>query len=347
MKTRGFLGNIFNIQNTIEKPDVQTPWNTPHRQSASLEDIFYCFRLILGRSPNREEWTGHAAQAESDLNSVVGIYVNSLEFSRRLSVLRDSKLDDRISLIDLEEFSMYVQDNDSAVGLHIKNRNAYEPHVTAIFRDRLKPGMNVLDIGANIGYFTMLSAFLVKSIGSVMAIEPNAANAKLLEASRRANSFDNVVVVQAAAGREIGLLVLNASHSNGTTAQLSDNVRSLIDSITVPSLKLDDLIPANKNIDFIKIDVEGAEYNAMLGAAGTIKRCKPIIASEYSPDLMTGISGVSGTEYLQFLIDLGYRISIIEQNGNLTDCDKDPAKINNAYRQSGVDHIDILLDPAV
>lgn len=202
--------------------------------------------------------------------------------------------------------------------------------------------MHVLDIGANIGYFTMLSASLVGAAGSVMAIEPNAANAKLLEASRRINAFDNVVVVQAAAGREIGLLVLNTSHSNGTTASPSGDLKSLMDSITVPCFKIDDFING-KNIDFVKIDVEGAEYNALLGASDMIARCHPTIASEFSPDLMPGISGVDGPQYLQFLLSFGYNISVIEIDGSLTSCGNDVAKVMAAYFDSGVDHIDILM----
>ena len=326
------------------KLDLTTPWEISHQPTASTEDIFYCFRLFLGRAPNLEEWTGHAAHAGAELDSVIGSYASSLEFSLRLSKFLGSKLDDRISLEKSEGFSIYVQDGDLAVGHHLKNGGKYESHVTGVFRDRLKPGMHVVDIGANIGYFTMLSASLVGPTGSVMAIEPNASNAKLLEASRRANSFDMVTVVQAAAGSAIGLLVLNTAYSNGTTAPLSDNLRSLIDSTTVPCLKLDDLIATSKFIDFVKVDVEGAEYKALLGASAMIRRCKPTIVSEFSPDMMPMISGVDGVQYLRFLRDFGYNISVIEQDGRLTSCAGDLAKVMNAYTQSGIDHIDLLMD---
>ena len=321
--------------------DLREPWKVP-QSPATPEDIFYCFRLLLGRPPNREEWDGHAGQAGSDLDAVVRNYLNSLEFSRRAERLWTHRLNDRVSLAKLKGFSIYVQDEDAAVGQHVK-RDKYEPNVTAVFRERVRPGMNVLDVGANIGYFTMLSASLVGSSGSVTAIEPNPESAKLLEASRRANSFDNVSVLQVAAGRELGLLVLHGSYSNAMTSAIPDDAAAVITSTTVPSVKIDDLIPKDKKIDFVKIDVEGAEYNALLGASEMIKRCRPTIVSEFSPQTMPGISGVDGRQYLRFLLDFGYTISVIQPDGTLKDCGTDAEAVMTAYAEAGVDHIDILL----
>lgn len=325
------------------KPNLAKPWEAPYQRVATTEDILYCFRLLLGRFPNREEWKGHAAQAGNDLDRVVSAYIGSLEFARRKSALLNHQLNDRIFLKELKGFSIYGQEEDSAVSQPVKG-GVYEPHVAAIFRNYLKPGMRVLDVGANIGYFTMLSASLVTPTGHVMAIEPNPANAKLLEASRRANHFDNVVIVQAAAGAELGLLVLNTAHSNGTTSRPSDNLASLMDSTTVACLKIDDILSCS-HVDFVKIDVEGSEYSALLGASEMIRRCHPVIVSEFSPDSMPDVSGAKGgTRYLQFLLDFGYKISVIEYDGSITNCGSDTAKVMEAYSNAGVDHIDILID---
>jgi FkbM family methyltransferase len=318
------------------------PWKIP-RGPATREDIFFCFRLLLGRSPNREEWEGHVGHAGGDLDAVVRSYLSSYEFSMRADTLLGHRPSGRVSLVTAKGFSIYLQDDDVAVGQHVK-RDAYEPNVTAVFRDRLRPGMHVLDIGANIGYYTMLSASLVLSSGSVTAIEPNPDSAKLLEASRRANSFDNVTVLQVAAGREPGLLVFHGTFGDAMTSAAPDDAAALINSMTVPSFRVDDLIPPNKNIDLVKIDVEGAEYNALLGASALIKRCHPTIVSEFSPNTMPGISGVDGRQYLRFLLDFGYKVAVIEDGGTLKECGTDPEKVMDAFTRSGVDHIDILLD---
>lgn len=324
--------------------DVSAPWEIPYTDETSPEDIYYCFRLILGRSPNQEEWKGHSAHAwNTRLGDVVMSYVNSLEFARRKNDLADKSWDEDLFLKQFPGFSIYVRESDAAVGRAVRS-GAYEPHVTAVFQKHLKPGMHILDIGANIGFFTMLSASLVTQTGSVMAIEPNSENVKLVELSRRANGFDQVTVVQAAAGRELGLLVLNTAYSNGTTAALSEDAAQLADATTVPCLRLDDIAPADRQFGFIKIDVEGAEYNALLGASALIRRCHPVIVSEFSPGLMRGISGVDASEYLQFVLDFGYRVSVIEPGGALTDCGKDTDKVIRAYEKCGGDHIDIIFE---
>ncbi|HEY6204401.1 MAG TPA: FkbM family methyltransferase [Candidatus Limnocylindria bacterium] len=318
------------------------PWKIP-QSPATGEDIFFCFRLLLGRPPNQEEWGGHFAQAGGDLDALVRSYMTSFEFSKRADTLLRHGTDGRVSLATSNRFSIYVQEADAQVSEHVK-RDAYEPNVTAVFLERLRPGMHVLDIGANIGWYTMLSASLVGSSGSVTAIEPNPDSAKLLEASRRANAFDNVTVLQVAAGREPGLLVLHGSYGDAMTLATPDDAAALTSATTVPSFKVDDLIPRDMKIDLVKIDVQGAEYNALLGASELIKRCHPTIVSEFSPNMMPGISGVDGREYLRFLLGFGYKIAVIEGDGTLRDCGTDAERVMAAYLAGGVDHIDILLD---
>ena len=153
----------------------------------------------------------------------------------------------------------------------------------------------------------------------------------------------NVLVLQVAAGREIGLLVLHGSYGNVMTSAAPDDAKALINSTTVPTFRVDDLIPRNKNVDFVKIDVEGAEYNALLGASELIKRCHPTIVSEFSPSTMPGISGIDGRGYLRFLLGFGYTIAVIEGGGALRECDADPERVMDAFASRGADHIDILL----
>lgn len=269
--------------------------------------------------------------------------MSSLEFSRRQDRLLGHRMSEGIVRKELQGYSIYVVEDDPSVGRHVM-RDSYEPHVTSVFRARVHPGMHVVDVGANIGYFTMLAASLVGPSGTVLAIEPNADLVKLLEASRRANGFSNVSVAQVAAGRGPGLLVLNPSFGNGMTSEPPDEVSALVRSITVPSFTLDALVPHDRQIGFLKIDVEGAEYNALLGGRPMLERCGPTIVTEFSPDMMPGISGVDGRGYLRFLFDLGYAASVIELDGGLTGCGTDAERVMNAYQTSGVDHIDLLLD---
>ena len=342
MRIGGLLRSV--LRPVLRRPAVllDEPWKIP-QSPATGEDIFFCFRLLLGRPPNHEEWGGHFAQRGTALDALVRSYMTSFEFSNRADALLRDRSSDSVSLTKAKRFSIYVQGADATISEHVK-RDAYEPNVTAVFVDRLRPGMNVLDIGANIGWYTMLSASLVGPSGSVTAIEPNPESAKLLEASRRANSFDNVTVLQVAAGREAGLLVLHGSYGDAMTLAAPADAAALTDATTVPSFKLDDLIPHDKKIDLVKIDVQGAEYNALLGTSALIKRCRPTIVSEFSPTMMPGISGVDGRQYLRFLLDFGYKVAVIEGDGTLRDCGTDAEAVMDAYTSSGVDHIDIIFD---
>ncbi|WP_419758755.1 FkbM family methyltransferase [Acidisoma sp.] len=323
-------------------PEIREPWTTTFEDTASEADILGCFRLILGRMPNPEEWRGHSSRVGEPLGQVVSSYVTSLEFQRRGFLNRDPGED--IVSTEVQGFRIYSNQNDAAVGKPVRDDN-YEPDVTRLFRSRLQPGMSVVDIGANIGYFTMLAATLVGAQGHVLAVEPNPRNVRLLEASRRANGFDNVTVAQSAAGRETGILILNTSFSNGTTSAPPDELGQLLAAESVSCLRLDSLLDAWTTVDLIKVDVEGAEYNALLGAEATIRRCRPFIISEFSPGMIPGISHISGEDYLSWLISLGYVLGVVEPDGSLSETGTDIDAVMRIYRSRMSDHIDIAAQP--
>jgi FkbM family methyltransferase len=274
-----------------------------------------------------------------DLENVVSSYVTSREFAER--GLLNKTYRDQVELVGLPRFSIFASNDDLAVGHHVLG-GTYEPGITAIFNRYLKPDMSVVDIGANIGYFTMLLASLVGPSGLVVSVEPNPENIKLLEASRRVNGFDQVLVIQAAAGRQTGVLALNVSHSNGMTGELPGNLDAIFASRPVPCFALDAILPKDRRINLVKIDTEGAELNALMGLSATIDRDHPVIISEFSPGMLPGISRCTGPEYLRFLIAKGYRIGVIEHDGSETSFGGDVEGVMAAYSRSGVDHIDII-----
>jgi FkbM family methyltransferase len=312
-------------------------------KTATYEDIFFCFRLLLGRNPNPEEWPGHSSRAGEDLENVVASYVTSREFAER--GLLNKTYSDAVELVRLPNFSLFVAKDDLAVG-HPVRAGSYEPEIAAILDRYVKPGMSVVDIGANIGCFTMLLASLVGPSGLVVAVEPNPENVKLLEASRRANGFHQVLLLQAAAGRQTGLLALNVSYSNGMTGELPDNVNAIFASRPVPCFALDVVLPKDRHFNLIKIDTEGAELNALIGLSETIDRERPIIVSEFSPGTLPGISHCSGPEFLRFLIAKGYGIGVVEKDGSENSFGNDVDGVMGAYARSGIDHIDIIATPA-
>ena len=320
-------------QKTASRPVAFPP-------DATEQDIHACFRLLLGRLPNPEEWRGHSSHAGNPLASVVSLYLTSREFATR--GLMKPPRDPQIKRVECSGFHIFIDDNDIAVGRQVAGGN-YEPDVTSVVRRFLRPGMSVVDIGANIGYFALLAASIVGSEGHVLAVEPNPRNARMLEASRRSNGFGQISICQIAAGREIGLLVLNTTHSNGTTSAASDDMNELLNAETVASLPLDSLVTSGRRVDFIKVDVEGAEYNALYGCRRIIEADRPIIVTEFSPGMMGSISNISGTDYLCWLAERGYRLSVIEPDGSTNQADVEA--VMNAYISRNSDHIDLLATP--
>jgi FkbM family methyltransferase len=320
------------------------PLGGEHSQTATAEDIFYCFRLLLGRNPNPEEWPGHSSRAGKDLETVVSSYLTSREFDAR--GLLNKTYRDQVELVQFPRFSIFASNDDLAVGHHIIGGRPYDPGIAVIFERYVKPGMAVVDVGANIGCLTMLLASLVGASGLVVAVEPNPENIKLLEASRRANGFEQVLIIQAAAGRQTGVLALNVSHSNGMTGGLPDDADAIFASRPVACVALDAILPKGRPLDLVKIDTEGAELNALIGLSETINRDRPVIVSEFSPGMLQGISGCSGPEYLGFLIAKGYRIGVIERDGSETGFGDDVDGVMGAYSRSGIDHIDIIATPS-
>ena len=104
----------------------------------------------------------------------------------------------------------------------------------------------------------------------------------------------------------------------------------------VAAVRVDDVIPRDEPVSLIKIDVEGHEYLALVGALRTIRERRPVIVSEFSPAGLKVNSRRSGAEYLQLLSDLGYDVSVI---GNRE------AKPIDAVRVSPSDHVDLLAVP--
>ena len=321
----------------------QEPWLQHYDDTANNADILACFRLLLGRYPNVEEWTGHRMQAGGPLRQVVTSYLTSLEFSRR-ELTRQMPAE--IDIADLADFKIYFDLNDAAVGKFVRDSN-YEPEVTAVFRNILRPGMGVLDIGANIGYFSMLSATIVGVAGRVFAVEPNQQNVKLLEASRRLNGFQQISILPLAAAAEAGILALTTSHSTGTTSLLPDEISALLNARIVPCASLDSLIRPEQRIDLVKIDVDGAEYRAMLGCQGIIEHWRPAIISEFAPGLLPGISGIDGKGYLAWFGARDYDMSVIRPDGSVQPFGQNYDGVMQAYHQRAVDHIDLLALPRI
>ena len=320
---------------------MHEPWTGRLSPRAIGADNYHCFRPP-GRLPNRAQWPGRTTRIGGPLDRVITSCAGSLAFFR-CGLHRPAALGG-VQLDELARFRIHTQSGNAAVDRHGRDDND-EAAVTAVFQPVLGPGSSVLDLDANVGCFTMLSAEMVGPSGSVVAVEPNPVNARLIEASPRANGFSRVTVIHAAAGPAPGLPVLRRTNSNGATSAPPDDVTALFNCETDGCVRADTLVPEDRRIDLIKVDVEGAEYLALSGCAGIIKRDRPAIVTGFSPSLMPGSSGISGRAYLDWLIGLGYRLRIVMPDGSLCTAGPDAMMAEHAAR--GTDHLDLLAEALI
>ena len=215
--------------------------------------------------------------------------------------------------------------DDAAIGSRMLRRGAYQPHLTGLFQKILAPGMTFVDVGANIGYFSLLAARIVGETGAVVAIEPGERNGVLLQRSLARNRLRNVRLHPYAVSDRRETLVYLPQGSNGTVTGLGGDGDVPSGGRLVPATTLDDLLAGLDRVDVIKIDVEGAEGRVLRGAAATLARHRPLVVSEFSPLLLEAISGVAGDAYLSHLLDLGYELSVVDPDGagELIPCGRD------------------------
>lgn len=313
-------------------------FDSPFDPLTTEEDIYYCFRLILGRRPHKEEWPGHSSRVGQRLRDVVATYVNSLKFANR-GMFRPSSKD--IVELQLHEFLIYVQAGDFGVGMQLMRQRDYEVNVSRVFRQILKPGMHVLDIGANIGFYTLLAASRVGAGGIVWAVEPNPANMRLLIASKARNGFTNVRTIQAAAAKSWDTLALFEDQSNGAVAPIRTNRPEMIRQ-TVMAVPMSSVV-GQERVDVVKIDVEGFGGIAIQGMLELIDRCQPKIFTQFTPAALPGMSGMTGEEYLKILGDRGYGFHVLSTQGVIP-CGTDGGRVMKEFRATGLAHIDLLCE---
>jgi len=157
----------------------------------------------------------------------------------------------------------------------------WEPQVVTVVTDTVKPGMTVIDVGAHIGYYSLLFAKCVGPSGRVFAFEPVPGNFSLLKKNVELNSLLNVVTINKAVfsrTQEIKMSV-PGDQSNPECASIKSAPGA--PNYCVEAISIDDFCAEHSlQPDVLKIDVEGSEYDVLLGASATVNRLFPKLLIE-------------------------------------------------------------------
>lgn len=184
----------------------------------------------------------------------------------------------------------------------------------AFIKSKLKPGMTVLDIGANIGFYTRLFGDLVGPSGRVIAFEPDKTNLRHLR--DLVTNCANVEIVAAAVGEHDGTIKLYHSNDLNVDHQTFDIGENRLYR-NVPVVTIDSHLRQEQQVDLVKIDVQGYDFHAIRGMSQIIERShEMLILGELWPYGLKQ-ARTSGQEYLNFLKNAGFKIHFPNQTFNL------------------------------
>lgn len=215
----------------------------------------------------------------------------------------------RSDYTEIDGHKMYLDPDDS---LLLSIWGGHEHFETQVIVDAVRPGDTVLDIGANIGYYTLLFARQTGPQGTVIAFEPDPDNFALLKKNVEANGYQNVELVQKAVSNENGAitLYLDQKYKGNHRIRPFDGASR---SIEIEAVALQDFLKDRaEEIDLIKIDIEGAEPMALESMAETLKKGTTTIVTEFYPKALKECGNDPGA-YLAFLTECGFALYEINE----------------------------------
>jgi FkbM family methyltransferase len=213
---------------------------------------------------------------------------------------------------------LYIPRELYPVYLEYFNFLDHEPLTRKIFASLIKPGSVVIDVGANIGYYTLLAADRIGPQGKVHSVECSPDTLVLLRENVRRNALKNVEIYPVAASNTRGDLTLNVSAIGLSLFELHSSwskVSRTNGTVTVPSMPMDDLV--HSPVDVVKIDAEGADLDVLKGMSRLLSENKNIsVIVEWAPPLIAE-AGKDPLELPRWLQDAGFKtVSVLEEGTN-------------------------------
>lgn len=207
-------------------------------------------------------------------------------------------------------------------------RGLWERGVTNIFKKYIRKNDIVIDVGANIGYYTLLSAKIVGDNGRVYAFEPSQKVYKKLKYNISLNNFKNIITEC--------LGVSDKENKERLCLQSSYKIHeeSKIENTEIDMITLDSYIKRKKinKVDFIKIDTDGFDFAILKGAINTIKKFRPTIIVE------TDLNEEDSEDFLDFLFSLKNYEIYSDREKRL----RNKGDIRNEFRDRGIMNVALI-----
>jgi len=215
----------------------------------------------------------------------------------------------------LRPLKLYVHGaQDRFVSQRLRAEGIWEPFETSLLLRLLRPGDVFVDVGANIGYFSVLAASVVGAQGAVFAFEPDPDNYRLLRANAELNGLEHCITAVEAALSDTageGQLYLSADNLGDHQVYAGDWQRRSVPIALVRGSEY--LAPRLQRLDLLKVDTQGAEFQVMVGLLPLLQELAqpPRIIIELTPHSLRQ-AGASGRALLELLATLGQPMWIID-----------------------------------
>jgi len=225
----------------------------------------------------------------------------------------------KTNFVEIEGRKMFLDEHDSLkLSLY-----PYVEEQTDFFKKNIKEGDVVLDLGANIGYFTCLFAQLVGKSGKVFAFEPEPNNFKILKKNVKINEYQNIVLEQKAVSNIKSKIKMYLS--NSPKDHRIYNTHDNRESIEIECITLDEYFKDfNQKIDFVKSNIQGADYAAFQGMKLIFEKSKSniVMAIEFNPAMIKEFGG-NAEEFLDKLLVDGFKLHDLRWHEKIIPITKD------------------------
>ena len=309
---------------------------------AKINTELLCFFLVSGEvifanevfviyeiNPNKNlPFKNHIVSLTASLNNFLKSSIKPYEITKLVGRNAISMGNETILTTLISGEKIYLDSTDISLTPHIIFDGYWENWITKPFKRALRPGMNVVDIGSNCGYYTLIACNAVGPSGSVTAIDANPKMTSLLHSSISVNGFLNrAKVIHAAVHETEGLIDFAIpKRFKGSATTFTENLdfsefNETFEIISVRKAPLNKLLN-DAPIDIMKIDAEGAEPMIIRGADKLLRDSRNLqIFMEFAPAIFVSI--ISGADFLDYLEKLGFSINVINSEGNFEHASRD------------------------
>jgi len=225
----------------------------------------------------------------------------------------------KIEFTEVQGSKMFLDPGDS---LNLSINGVYGELDTKIIREEIHEGDIVIDVGANIGYYTLIFAQLVGKSGKVIAFEPEFKNFEILKKNVEINNYNNVILEPKIVSEKCGKMKLYFSDSDIVGHQIMTGIGvkgNIKNFVEVESVTLDDYMKKlnlDEKVNFIKIDVEGAESKVLEGSTKISKKNDHLkIFTEFNREVVKNY-GTEPKKMIDLLYGNGFEIYLPNYRDN-------------------------------